>query len=209
MKKKNDLSLILTSIICIIPFVISAIFYNELPSKIATHFNSNGIPDGYSSKMIACFGIPALLFIINLVTNFALSRNPMEGKGGKVIGAIGKWTVPILAVITQSFIIAYARGIRLDINFCTMIIVGLITMVIGNYLPKCEYNRVVGIKTPWALKNKDNWKKTHRIAGFTWVIAGFILCINAFIESEIVNIIAVSLIVIIPMAYSYIIDKKR
>ena len=34
-----------------------------------------------------------------------------------------------------------------------MVFVGLIFIVIGNYLPKCRHNYTVGIRLPWTLDN--------------------------------------------------------
>lgn len=209
MKKKSNLSIILTSVVCLIPFVISMLYYNELPDMVATHFNGHGVPDGYSSKLVAAFGIPAFLFVINIITNIAILRNPMKGRSGKILNNLAKWTVPVIGVFTQAFIIAYARGINIDVNTYVLLGVGLLTLIVGNYLPKCEQNNVVGIKTPWSLKDKDNWKKTHRISGYVWVICGFILCINAFVGNEVLSIIAVAAIAIIPLIASYMYSRKK
>ncbi|MDO5516487.1 MAG: SdpI family protein [Clostridium sp.] len=209
MDKKNKLTIILTSLICLVPFVISAIYYKELPDMVATHFNNSGQPDGYSSKLVAAFGIPASLLVVNLITNFTIEKNPMNGKGGKILSAIGIWTLPFTSIIVETAIIAYARGIRINFSSYVFVFVGLLTIVVGNYLPKCEYNSVVGIKTPWALKDKDNWKKTHRISGFIWVIGGFILCINAFAGIEALNITVILAMVIIPFVWSYLLSRKN
>lgn len=166
MKKKTNSSMILTSLICLIPFIISGLFYKELPDSIATHWNFNGVPDGYSSKLIAAFGIPAFLFVINIITNFAIDKDVNNANNSKKILFIGKWIVPILSVFVQTYIITYALGRKVNISTYVMLIQGLLIMLIGNYLPKCQPNNTIGIKTPWAIKNKENWKRTHRVSGY-------------------------------------------
>lgn len=207
MEKKKNLSMFLTSVICLIPCVISIIFYNKLPDKVATHFDFNGIPDGYSSKIVAAFGIPIFMLVINIITNLVLDKNTIRGKGGRIIASIARWTIPAMAVLIQSFIVIYSCGIDFNISNCIMLMVGLMIMVIGNYLPKCEQNNLVGIKTPWALKDRDNWKKTHRFSGYLWIILGFVLCINTFIRIDFINIIVIIMMLVIPMTYSYGIYK--
>lgn len=210
MKKKINFSIILTSLICLIPFVMSALFYKELPDTIATHWNFNGVPDGYSSKAVAAFGIPTFLFIINLITNFAIDKDPNKVNNTKVLIFIGKWMVPIVSVFVHTYIISYTLGKSLiSISTYVMIFQGLLTMVIGNYLPKCQPNNTIGIKTPWAIKDKENWKKTHRISGFIWVIGGFVLCINAFMNIGWINVAVIIGIILVPCSYSYIIYKNK
>lgn len=208
MKKNINLSVILTSLICLIPFVLSVIFYKELPDLVATHWNSSGVPDGYSSKMFAAFALPTILFVLNIITNFAIEKDPNSKNNSKVIMIIGKWTVPMVSLFVQIYILSYASGIQFDINSYVYLTVGLLTMVIGNYLPKCQQNTTVGIKTSWALKDKDNWKKTHRFSGYLWVICGFALSINAFINIEYLSIVIIAVIAILPMIYSYMMHKK-
>lgn len=209
MNKKKNLTVIITSLICLVPFVISAMFYNELPDMVATHFNNSGEPDGYSSKLMAAFGIPAVLLVINLISNFALEKNPMNGKGGKILSTIAIWTLPLISIIVETAIILYARGTYIDIITYVYVFVGLLIAVVGNYLPKCEYNKVVGIKTPWALKDKDNWKKTHRISGYVWTIFGLVLCVNAFIKNEALILISIGAMVIIPFVASWLYSRKN
>ena len=207
MEKKKNLSMFLTSAICLIPCVISIIFYNRFPDRVVTHFDFNGVPDGYSSKIIAAFGIPIFMFVINIIINLVLDKNIIRGKGGKIIVLIARWTIPVMAVLIQSVIIIYSCGIEFNASNYIMFMVGLMIMIIGNYLPKCEQNNLVGIKTPWALKDKDNWKKTHRFSGYLWVVLGFVLCINTFIRIDFINIIVIIMMLVIPMTYSYGIYK--
>ena len=209
MNKKNNSTLIVTSLLCLIPFVISAIFYNDLPDMVATHFNNNGEPDGYSSKLVAAFGIPLFLLIVNIVSVLLVEKQEMNGRGGKTIKNIGIWTLPVVSIITEGVIIGYAKGARS--NFCSYVIIslGFLFIIIGNYLPKCEYNKLIGIKTPWTLRSKDNWKKTHRISGYAWVLCGIILCINSINGIKTLNIFIIAAIAIIPFIASWLYAKKE
>ena len=56
---------------------------------------------------------------------------------------------------------------------------GLLFVVIGNYLPKARRNYTIGIRLPWTLANEENWNRTHRIGGFLWVIGGILMIIMA------------------------------
>ena len=57
MKKINMKSLIITSIVCLLPIICGLMFYNELPESIAIHWGIDNNPNGYFSK-------PAFVFVL-------------------------------------------------------------------------------------------------------------------------------------------------
>ena len=82
-------------------------------------------------------------------------------------------------------------------------------MIIGNYLPKCKQNYTMGIKIPWTLDNEDNWNKTHRLAGFLWVIGGVLITLNAFLGNEWVFLAITLVMTLVPVGYSYLYYKNH
>ena len=108
----------------------------------------------------------------------------------------------------QSSIIANAVGIKINISMYVSIGLGILIMIIGNYLPKCKQNYTVGIKTPWTLNNEEVWNKTHKISGYLWVIVGFIITISSFIGFESIMLVVLIIIAFVPIVYSYILYKK-
>lgn len=53
----------------------------------------------------------------------------------------------------------------INLNLWTNVLLGIVLIVVGNYLPKCRQNYMIGIKLPWTLDNEENWDYTHRMAG--------------------------------------------
>lgn len=89
---------------------------------------------------------------------------------------------------------------------------GVMFIVIGNYLPKIKQNRTLGIKISWTLNNEENWNKTHRFGGKVWVIGGLMILFSVFLPSTAMVLVMVCVIVamvIIPTVYSYCIFKKH
>ena len=65
MWKKYKTTLILTTLISLFPMVIGLLLWNRMPDTIATHFGTNNVPNGWSSKTMAVIGIPLFsLFLI-------------------------------------------------------------------------------------------------------------------------------------------------
>ena len=85
-------------------------------------------------------------------------------------------------------------------------------VIIGNYLPKCKQNYTIGIRIKWTLENEENWNATHRIVGKLWVIGGILLIISVFLPDFMilwVMVMAIIVLVIIPVLYSYMYYKKQ
>ncbi|WP_243160365.1 SdpI family protein [Clostridioides difficile] len=156
MKKAINKQFILSTLICFIPFIVSIYFYNRLPNEVAIHFDNYGNPDNYAPKVIAAFGVPLLMLSIHLYTWFRLENEPKKANFSNVIQNLSKWGVAILSVILQIMMVLYSTGVSLESNFYTGLILGIIVILFGNYLPKCKQNYSVGIKNEQ--KDKEETK---------------------------------------------------
>ena len=63
-----------------------------------------------------------------------------------------------------------------------MILLGVLMIVLGNFMPKTRRNRLVGLRTKWSLYNDTTWRKSNRFgaaalmgAGVLTVLAGAVL----------------------------------
>ena len=58
------------------------------------------------------------------------------------------------------------------------IIIGFLVIAIGNYLPKMQFSRFVGLKFWWLKNRKDVWKRSHLLAGYLWILSGVIMIMS-------------------------------
>ena len=89
---------------------------------------------------------------------------------------------------------------------------GLLFCVLGNFMPKFRHNYFCGIKSPWALADEENWRRTHRFAGPLWFWGGLGVAVLSFVLPE-AAMFAASFAVflalaLVPFVYSYILYKK-
>ena len=89
------------------------------------------------------------------------------------------------------------------------LILGVVFVVVGNYLPKVKQNYYLGIKLPWTYASENNWNKTHRLGGKVWVIGGLLLLVNAFLKIKYFEIVIFVAMIFIPTIYSYLYSKKE
>ena len=102
-------------------------------------------------------------------------------------------------------------GYSMMSGILAQIFMGVVMIVIGNYLPKTRRNYIIGIRLPWTLENDENWSKTHRLAGKIWVLGGLLLFLNAFVQLYVywVFFLTFFLVVLIPSIYSYQLSKSE
>lgn len=204
-------SLIFTSLITLFPIVIGLILWPQLPAEIATHFNSNGIPDDYSPKFFAVFGLPLLLFFAQWIGIAAIFADPKKNNIHPKIFGLILWLIPILSLILCSSTYFYALGVAIDFKILCMLFVGIVFILVGNYLPKCPQNYTIGIKLPWTLEDEENWNKTHRLSGYLWTLMGLAIILSSLFNYTWMILIAIIIGCIVPTIYSYIlyISKKN
>ena len=209
MIKKNLPKLIITSLVILIPIIIGLVLWNKLPEQMPIHWNINGNVDGYSSKTMAVFAMPLFLLFIHWICVFATSADPKKQNINAKTFSLVLWITPLLSLICNSLVYASSMGYKLDVSMFMPLFMGTLFIIIGNYLPKCKQSYTMGIKLPWTLDNEENWNKTHRFAGFLWVIGGIIMLITSFLRIVWIPLIITLPLVFIPTIYSFIIYKNN
>jgi uncharacterized membrane protein len=91
-------------------------------------------------------------------------------------------------------------------------VIGLFFAVIGNYMPATKPNFWVGFRLPWIMRNADNWRKTHQLAGKLWFWGGLLFTfVSLFLPVKAAFPVLISLVlvmIIIPLVYSLTLLKK-
>ena len=108
MWKKYKTTLILTTLISLFPTVIGLLLWNRMPDTIATHFGTNNVPNGWSSKTMAVIGIPLFLAALQIFTAvFTFSDPKRQNIGPKMIRLV-LWIIPVTSLIVCCSIYANA-----------------------------------------------------------------------------------------------------
>lgn len=208
MIKKNLKVLIITSIIILLPILAGLILWNKLPAELPFHWNAAGEVDGWASKPMAVFGTPFLMLALQWLCVLATSADPKKQNHPRKVLYLVFWLVPALTILLSIVTYATALGGSVRIEMILPAFLGLLFIVIGNYLPKCQQNYTIGIKIPWTLASEENWNRTHRLTGFVWVVCGVLMMLAGFLGLFQFFFIAVLPMVFIPLVYSYILHRK-
>lgn len=208
MIKKNLKLLILTSILTLLPILAGVVLWNQLPEQMPTHWNAAGEVDGWSSKPFAVFGLPLILVAAQWLCVLATTTDPKRQNHSEKIYHLVFWIMPVLSIVLHAVTYLTVLGVGVRIEMVMPIFMGLLFVIIGNYLPKCKQSYTIGIKIPWTLNNEENWNKTHRLAGWVWVIGGIAIMLTGFFGGFVAFFVITLVMVLVPAIYSYLLHRK-
>ncbi|CAM5795605.1 MULTISPECIES: SdpI family protein [Brevibacillus] len=201
--------------ILLVPILIGLFTYKDLPEQMVIHFGPGGEPDGFQSKgtfFLTYILISIVIFAIVAYTRKIDPKKQNYEKFEKAYGIIRLLTVLILSA-AFSHLLAYNLGMRaIGADVFANLIIGVLWLVIGNYLPQVRSNYFIGIKTPWTLASEEVWRKTHRMSGPLWVIAGLFAILSAFLpamrDASWPLLVVIGLSVGVPVIYSYMAYRR-
>ncbi len=200
-------------LIIAVPFIYLAYIWTNLPDKIAIHFDLEGNANNWTAKnqiiyLLLGLGLGNYLLML-LIPKFD-PKKKIDQMGSKYYSL--RLVMSIFMTLISVYILYTGNGNQLNLN-TLIILTACFYIIFGNYLQTVKPNYFIGIRTPWALENDQTWKKTHRLAGRIWMIAGlFVLIISFLLENKfllgILFATTTFIIVIIPIIYSYTEFKK-
>lgn len=187
MKKIDKKMLLFGILLCLLPILVGFYYYDLLPDKIAVHFNIQGNSDNFVSKTWGIVGVPLGMGAVFVVLSIFLDIQETGKKGAALV----KITIPILTIILQGALIYYALDNNFDVGKLTLFTVGIIFMVLGNYLPKKEYWGKYNFNLCGLEKGLDE-QKFIRIYSRFMAASGVLIFLSAFLD----NRLGISLVII-------------
>lgn len=210
MSKEMKRTWIITTIVCLLPVIAGIILYDKLPDKIVTHWDGNGNPNDWSPKLAGAIIFPASLMLLNMLFPFLLEADPRKKNIPDKLKNLAQWIIPLAEVFASTVTLAEGMSRKVNVPLYGKLFFGLLAVIVGNYMPKATQNYTIGFKLPWTLEDEDNWNKTHRLAGYVWVIGGMLIIVTTFLGNGSVNMwIILPLLVLIPLFYSLCIYLKK
>lgn len=190
---------------------VAAILYPSLPEQIPTHWNAQGEVDGYMKKPGGVIIMPAMAvftFVIMKLIPVISPKGFRIDEFSDVFGALQVTLVGFMSIVAI-LVLMEARGLDVRINEMIISGIGLLFVIIGNYLGRVRKNFFIGIRTPWTLASDEVWNRTHRIGGRLFILSGVIIWIGAILRLPLTWTVGVAVgLVLIPVVYSYFLYRK-
>ena len=209
--KKKKL-LVITSLLTLLPIPIGLLLWNQFPETMAIHFGLNGLADGFATSSYAIFVPPVLMLAVHWVCILVNAFDKRNADRNQKMQKLVLWIVPALSILSSCGIYALALDVEFSPTAWTLIIMGLLFAILGNYMPKTRMNPTMGIKVWWAYTSDENWNATHRFAGKLWVVGGLILALCFWLPNlwaMVMMFVILIVISVLPILYSRNFYKKE
>ena len=188
--------------------------YPQLPERIVTHWDLQGQANGWSSRSVgATFGLGVaglmLLVFSQLPRIDPLKRN--YELHGSTYWTLVNAVLGLLAAV-QAIVIAQALGWAFDVGLVVGVGVGALFVLIGNLMTRMRPNWFMGIRTPWTLSSESVWRKTHRVGGRLFVVAGVALGLIGVLRTRwmlAVGLAVMAVAVVVPIVYSWMLWRRE
>ncbi len=188
-------------------YILSLVFYPQMPETMASHWNAAGVADGFTSRCWGLFtmpfivtGIAPLLWLVPYIdprkSNIALFRKYYD------------WFV-VLFLLYMLYVHVLTLLWNLDYRFnMSQLLIpasGILFIFIGILLRNAKRNYMIGIRTPWTLANDVVWERTHLLGGRLFIAAGIISLTGIFFPEAAVWIMlaAITLASLVSLIYSW------
>ena len=186
--------------ISIIALIGTAIVLQFLPETIPMHHDMAGNIDRWGTRyeslifpvIILAVSLHWTLFINHYEKKAQKSTDEKEQAGAKtnakVVGIVGV-SMAAMFTIMQGFMlygsyigaISGAEKQTVDIGKVSVILMGVIFIVLGNFMTKTRTNGTVGVRISWSMYNDNTWRKSNRFGAVSIMIAGVLTIITAAI----------------------------
>ena len=205
-----------------IPLFITVIALPFLPGKIPAHYIFAGEIARCGSKFEALL-FPLCTIGMGFFMLWMAKISAKQEKGGKNNEKVVFYTGMGLSVfftlehcffLYKSFAAAESMSYvhEADINQFICVLFGISMVIMGNFMPKLRSNGIIGLRTPWSMKNDITWKKSQLFGGISFMICGAVMiALGIFMEGYAAMCAALGLIIadtIVCVIYSYKIAQR-
>lgn len=201
--KANAISLLMTLVVAIYGFA----HFHSLPEQMASHFDFQGHPDAYSSRLFVLLTLPLLCLMTILIIPVLVMSAPQNYRMVNSQYVIGRLNLSVATML---------NGMQLGIVYCQLhpgqisfaawmgCCFSIFMILIGIFFGKLERNYFLGIRLPWTLASEANWTATHRFAGKWMILSGAVgFALSLQTRSGLDALVLLLLSLVAPTAYSY------
>ena len=187
-------------LISFVSLVGTAIVLQFMPGSVPMHYDVVGNIDRWGSKYENLI-FPIIILIMSLFWTLFIgyfdkkamkTSDEKESAGAKsnakVLGIVGLCMATMFTVM-QGFILygSYTEAVSgadrqsVDIGKISCILMGMIFIILGNFMTKTRINGTLGVRVSWSMYNDNTWRKSNRFGAIAIMIAGVLTIMTAVI----------------------------
>lgn len=186
---------------------LTALVYERLPERLATHFDLQGNANGWMSRAVGAWFVPVFALGLWAFVRFVPRILPSQERK-----RLGETSAALMAAMTTAFMaavhvlilyVALVPGASLMRP--VWIVLGAFYVAIGLVLPRFKRNALMGIRTPWTLTSDENWARTQRVGGYVMVLGGVLAALFGAVGGVMGGAVAIGCLLLsalVPAGYS-------
>jgi Predicted integral membrane protein len=185
-------TLSITTLMALAAFGVAAWMWPSLPDPMPTHYGVNGVADGFGPRWVGALLIPALMLVQPPLIVGLTRLDPRQEHVERIQGPLSH----VLVGLQGFLLVIHGLTLRAAVSPQPVLdegvfiaALGVLFAVIGNALGKTKSNWFFGVRTPWTLQSEAVWHRTHRIAGWAYVLAGLATLVLAFTTTGLVRVL--------------------
>ncbi|WP_169834441.1 SdpI family protein [Paenibacillus donghaensis] len=186
--------------------------YSKLPDRLPVQFGIKGQVNRTWNKELAIGVWGTVGILLPLLLQLTRRMDPKRENYKKFENAYAMTRLMVGVLLNLMLVVSVLHGLGRAPNIAkfSLIGAGLLLMVIGNFLPQVKDNYLFGIRTPWTLNSPEVWRRTHRISGTLWVIAGLLIILAALLSGTVALVLIIAslfLAIPTPIVYSWQVSR--
>jgi immunity protein, SdpI family len=177
--------LIVTAVVVAAELVLAGWAWIQLPAgaQLPVHWDINGRANGYADAWFALGLMPVITVVLGPILAVAPRFDPRRENLARSAAAY-RWIVGSALVLmgaVQLMIVLAALDYLVDPTRFLGVGIGVLFVVIGNFLGKTRSSWFLGIRTPWTLSSERSWTRTHRLGAYLFMGTGGLSAVASFL----------------------------
>ncbi|MCD8249555.1 MAG: SdpI family protein [Lachnospiraceae bacterium] len=190
------------------------LLYRHQPQQVPLSWGFSGdVSYGSKTELFMPFGLGVVLALLFDALPHIDPRKANYEKFGSYYDLFCVFMQVFLLLMNAIIITESFRPGTLSVPTIVLLLVGILFLFLGNIMPKVKSNFFMGFKTPWALSSEENWRRTQRLGGKCFFIAGLLTILLAFLPNqELAFILLMAVLIVaclVPMLMSWIWWRKQ
>lgn len=202
--------------LCIVAMAIfGAAVYNRLPAQVPMHWNITGEVDRAASRLEGVLFLPLLSLGMWLLLLVLPRIDPRRASYSSFKGTFYLFINAIILFLAALYLITLGIALGWNISVPQFVGagIGLLLAALGNEMGRVKPNWFVGIRTPWTLSDPEVWRRTHRVGGRIFFIAGLTMIMASLLlpPAYAFAVILVGALgaALVSTVYSYVVWRQR
>ena len=193
---------------------LTALVYDRLPERLATHFDLEGNANGWMSRPMGAWFSPVLALGLWAFIRFVPRVLPSTERRrlGESAAALVAALITVFMAAVHVLILYVALVPGASMARVVWIVLGAFYVALGLVLPRIKRNALMGIRTPWTLTSDENWARTQRVGSYAMAGGGVLAALFGALGGPRGGVVALGFLLVsalVPAGYSLVLARRQ